>query len=106
MKQAVLNVIINAEDAMPEGGDLMVRTARSKDQARIDIADTGIGMSPEVMENIFRAYYSKKKRGTGLGLAPAKRIVEEHRGAISVQSDEAKGSNFTILIPVAEAREG
>jgi two-component system, NtrC family, sensor histidine kinase HydH len=104
LKQAVLNLFINSQQAMPEGGDLMIRTAMNGDRARIEITDTGTGISPEHIPQIFNAYFSAKKGGTGLGLAMTKRIVEEHGGEISVHSEPGKGTCFTIFLPPAEEK--
>jgi len=99
IKQALLNIIINAQEAMPDGGELMVRTKREDGMCRIDITDTGTGMPPDVMKKIFNAYYSTKKTGSGLGLPTTKRIIDEHGGRITVQSEVGKGSCFSILLP-------
>lgn len=99
IKQAVLNVIINAEQAMENGGELMIRTSRNKRYIQIDITDTGTGIPKDNIDKIFQVYFSTKKTGTGLGLPTAKRIIEEHKGTISVQSEEGKGTNFTIKLP-------
>ncbi|MBE7444516.1 MAG: two-component sensor histidine kinase [Planctomycetia bacterium] len=100
IKQAILNIIINAEQAMENGGELMIRTSGNKKYLQIDIADTGHGIPQDLTEKIFQVYFSTKKTGTGLGLPTAKRIIEEHKGTISVQSEEGKGSNFSIQLPV------
>jgi len=99
IKQAILNIIINAEQAMENGGELMVRTTRDKKYIQIDITDTGPGIPKDIIGKIFQAYFSTKKTGTGLGLPTAKRIIEDHRGIISVQSEEGKGTNFSITLP-------
>ncbi len=104
LKQALLNLFINSQQAMPEGGDLMVRTALSENRARIEVTDTGTGISPEHIHKIFNAYFSAKKGGTGLGLAMTKRIVAEHCGQISVHSEPGKGTSFTIFLPLAEVK--
>lgn len=100
IKQAVLNVIINAEQAMENGGELMIRTSRNKKYIQIDITDTGVGIPKDIIDKIFQVYFSTKKTGTGLGLPTTKRIVEEHKGIISVQSEEGKGTNFSIKLPI------
>ncbi|MBW7898960.1 MAG: two-component sensor histidine kinase [Candidatus Brocadia sapporoensis] len=100
VKQAILNVVINAEQAMEHGGELMIRTSGNKKYIQIDVTDTGTGISKDILDKIFQVYYSTKKTGTGLGLPTAKRIIEEHKGTISVQSEENKGSNFSIKLPV------
>jgi len=102
-KQALLNLFINSQQAMPDGGDLMVRTGVSDGLARIEITDTGTGIPPEYLDKIFQAYFSPKKGGTGLGLAMARRIITEHNGKISVHSETGKGTSFTILLPLVES---
>jgi signal transduction histidine kinase len=102
IKQAVLNLFINAQQAMPQGGDLMVRTGRNSSEARIEITDTGVGISDEIKNKIFDAYFSSKKGGTGLGLAMTRRIIEEHHGKIAVHSEPGKGTSIAILLPSIE----
>jgi signal transduction histidine kinase len=104
LKQALLNLFINSQQAMPEGGELIVRTALNGDRARIEITDTGTGIQAEHIGKIFNAYFSAKKGGTGLGLAMTKRIVEEHSGEISVHSEPGKGTSFMIFLPLAQAK--
>jgi len=99
IKQAILNIIINAEQAMENGGELMIRTSKDKKYIQIDITDTGPGIPKDIIDKIFQVYFSTKKTGTGLGLPTAKRIIEDHRGTISVQSEEGKGTNFSIKLP-------
>jgi signal transduction histidine kinase len=100
IKQAILNVIINAEQAMENGGELMIRTSRDKKYIQIDITDTGTGIPKDIIDKIFQVYFSTKKTGTGLGLPTTKRIIEEHKGTVSVQSEEGKGTNFSIKLPI------
>ncbi len=102
MKQALLNLFVNAQQAMPDGGELMVRTARTRDGVRVDITDTGVGIPEDEIEKIFQVYYSTKKGGTGLGLPTAQRIIENHGGELRVQSEVGKGTNFQILLPQAD----
>ena len=99
LKQVLLNLFINAQQAMDETGDLMVRTARQDDKALLRISDTGEGIAPDRLEAVFRPHYSSRPDGTGLGLATAKKIVEAHRGVISVHSEVGKGTSFTIELP-------
>ena len=105
IKQAFLNILINAQQAMPEGGDLMVRTAAEREGVRIEFTDTGAGIRPEHLDRIWDVYFSTKKGGTGLGLPTARRIVEEHHGSIDVNSEVGKGSCFTIRLPLRQAPE-
>jgi len=101
IKQALLNVVINAQQAMPDGGELIIRTSRQDDEVRVEITDTGVGMTEETMSRIFNVYFSTKKGGTGLGLPTTRRIIQEHGGDITVQSEPSKGSCFTITLPVS-----
>ena len=100
IKQALLNVILNAQQAMSNGGELIVRTYQSDENVFIDITDTGVGIQKNKIDKIFQVYYSTKKTGTGLGLPTAKRIIEENKGTISIRSEDGKGSSFLIKLPV------
>lgn len=102
IKQAVLNLLINALQAITDGGEIILAVSRTGIWGQLDVIDTGGGMPSEVREMIFVAYYSTKRTGTGLGLAMTRRIVEEHDGRIMVKSDPGKGTNFTIQLPVAD----
>jgi signal transduction histidine kinase len=101
IKQAVLNLLVNARQAMPNGGELLVRIRRLGNEVEISITDTGIGMPPEKLERCFEEYWSDKKGGTGLGLATARRIIEEHGGSVTAISEAGRGSSFTIYLPLA-----
>ncbi|MBV8780839.1 MAG: two-component sensor histidine kinase [Phycisphaerae bacterium] len=101
LKQAILNLMINALQAMPDGGELILRLSADRQDARIDVIDTGPGIPPEAVTRIFQAYYTTKRGGTGLGLAMARRIIQEHGGQLSVRSEPGKGSDFTLLLPIA-----
>jgi signal transduction histidine kinase len=100
LKQAILNLMINALQAMPEGGELILSLASAAGDATITVTDTGPGISPDAITRIFHAYFTTKRGGTGLGLAMAKRIVEEHGGRLTVQSEQGKGSQFQIRLPL------
>jgi len=117
IQQIVLNLCVNARDAMPEGGTITVRTnicpgaglpnaeaARDLNYACLQVIDTGTGMTPEVRARIFEPFFTTKEgnRGTGLGLAVVYGIVASHRGTIDVQSAPGAGSTFAIYLPVAE----
>jgi signal transduction histidine kinase len=100
-KQALFNLIRNAEHAMPDGGELLVTTrVQAPDQVLLELTDTGQGISPEGLPRIFEPFYSTRPGGTGLGLPTVRRIVEAHGGTIGVESQLGKGSRFTILIPI------
>jgi signal transduction histidine kinase len=101
LKQALVNVIVNAEQAMERGGDLIVRTKREDGETVIDVIDTGSGIAPEALPRIFQPYFSTKKGGTGLGLPMTRRIVEEHGGRITVASEPGRGTQVTMRFPAA-----
>ncbi len=100
LKQVLLNLFINSQQAMDKGGELMIRTARRADQAVIQVSDTGRGIPPEKLPTLFQPYCSLRSGGNGLGLATAKKIIEAHDGTISVHSEVDKGTAFTIELPL------
>lgn len=100
MKQAVLNLLTNALQAMPHGGELTVRTWSSGDRVRIDVSDTGEGIAPDVLPRIWEVYFSTKVQGTGLGLPTVRRIVAEHGGDVTVESRRRRGTTFSVFLPV------
>jgi signal transduction histidine kinase len=102
LKQVLLNLLINAQQAMAQGGELMIHTSRKGDRAVVQINDTGEGIAPEKLAGVFRPYYSSRAGGTGLGLATAKKIVEAHGGTIAVHSELGKGTSFTIEMALAD----
>ena len=99
LKQVILNLFINAQQAMSSGGDLMIRTGRLEKDVVIEISDTGNGIPPDKLEHVFDAYYSSRPQGSGLGLPTARKIVEAHNGSITVNSEPGKGTSFTIRLP-------
>ena len=101
IKQAVLNLMLNAVQAMSakNGGELILSASAGEDESIIDVIDTGGGIPPEALANIFDPYYSTKKGGTGLGLPMSQRIAEEHGGKIVVSSEVGKGSDFRVRLP-------
>ncbi len=100
INHVLTNVMSNAVQAMPKGGTLTVRTGAESDRLTISIADTGCGISEENLENIFVPFFTTKKEGTGLGMPIVKHFVELHRGEIGVTSDEGKGTEVTIFLPM------
>lgn len=99
LKQAILNLLINAQQAMPDGGRMDLRVAEDPGGARIEVEDSGPGIPPEEQDLVFRAYYSTKKGGTGLGLATTHRIIREHGGRIELESQPPRGARFSIHLP-------
>jgi signal transduction histidine kinase len=103
VRQALLNLIINALQAMPDGGEIHISTAMRNDEDRevmISIRDTGHGIPPENISRLFDPYFTTKERGFGLGLSIVERIVQDHRGRIEVNSQIGNGSVFTLLFPI------
>lgn len=100
-KQALLNLLINAEHAMPNGGQIVLQTRPGSGFVQLDVIDNGAGMDAETQARAFRPFFSTRKDGSGLGLPTARRIVEQHGGKISMQSELGKGTRFTITLPIA-----
>ncbi len=101
LKQAVLNVVMNAIQAMPDGGELRFESSATAEAAVIRISDTGPGIPPEIRDRIFRLYFTTRKEGSGIGLAMTFRIVQLHDGTIDFTSEPGKGTAFTIRLPLA-----
>ena len=108
MKQAVINIIKNAMEAMENGGTLTIRTMALPEQneAAIEIGDTGPGISTKAMHNIFNPYYTTKPRGTGLGLPITNRIIKAHKGRIEMKNKQSGGAVFTITAARCRRRQG
>lgn len=103
MRQAVRNLIGNAVEVMPQGGTLRVATEIVQDWVRIDVADTGPGIPPEVLEKIFTPFFTTKARGTGLGLAVVRKVVDRHQGRVEAETEAGKGTVFHVYLPLARA---
>jgi two-component system nitrogen regulation sensor histidine kinase NtrY len=99
LHRAFSNLVLNATDAMPEGGTLTLRTRQDGDRAFVEISDTGKGLTPAECERLFTPYYTSKEHGTGLGLAIAQSVVSDHGGRISVRSQPGLGTTFLIELP-------
>lgn len=100
LKQVLINLMVNAIEATPPEGKITLSTKGIDSTLRIEIKDTGIGIKTEDLPNIFKPFFTTKTRGSGLGLAIAERIIRNHDGKISVESNEGKGTTFTLLLPI------
>ena len=98
-RSAILNLLINATQAMQEGGQLMVRTRAAGLGVLIELIDTGPGMSSETLARVFEAFYSTKQGGSGLGLPTARKIIEAHAGSIDIESAPGRGTKLAIWLP-------
>lgn len=103
--QVVLNILINAIQAMGQGGQLSVATYQREEEVVVDISDTGHGISLENQGNMFNPYFTTKKNGTGLGLAIVHKIVEDHGGSVHIQSTQDSGTQVSVTLPIHPARE-
>lgn len=99
LRRAIENIVLNAMDAMPAGGVLMLRTACQNGSVHLEISDTGNGLTPEECERLFTPYYTTKQHGTGLGLAIVQSVISDHGGRISVESEAGVGTSFHIDLP-------
>ncbi len=102
LRRALSNLVLNAIDAMPEGGTLRVATSSVDGRARVSVSDSGQGLTEEECSRLFTPYYTTKHHGTGLGLAIVQSVVSDHRGKISVSSAPGEGATFVIDLPVEQ----
>jgi signal transduction histidine kinase len=100
IRQAFFNIIKNAVEAMPNGGQLSVSTGADKDEMHVIFADTGIGITDENLPKIFDPYFTTKQKGSGLGLMIVRKIINDHSGRIEVESRTGKGTKVRIFLPV------
>jgi signal transduction histidine kinase len=103
-KQALLNLLLNAQQAMPDGGTLTIQACEppeTRGHVCLTLIDTGKGMTPEVAARAFRPFFSTKAGGTGLGLATTRKIITAHGGSIAVESEAGRGTKFTLRLPAA-----
>ena len=101
LKQAFMNVVLNAMEAMPQGGVLKVSTTIDEDRVGIKVVDSGVGISAEDLARLFEPFFTKKTRGTGLGLANVKRIFEEHGGSVEVESTLGEWTEVSLWLPLS-----
>lgn len=99
IRQALLNLMINARHAMPDGGELLLRTRSEGPWNVLEVTDTGVGMTEDVRSRVFDAFYSTRPGGSGLGLPTTRKIIEAHRGQVGVASEPGKGSQFILRFP-------
>jgi signal transduction histidine kinase len=100
LEQVLVNLVVNAQEAMPRGGELMVRTTLRDDMVQLQVTDTGRGMSEEEMSRLFEPFYDGiGSKGLGLGLWISHNIIEAHGGHIEVESKVGQGTTFTISLP-------
>lgn len=100
MRGALMNLLLNAIEAMPEGGRLSVTSEQIDDTLRLEIADTGQGINEDLVRNIFEPFFTTKEQGLGLGMPYAKKIIEQHGGAITLDSKPGEGTTIRISLPV------
>src|SRR5262249_53552756 len=102
LRRVIENLVLNAIDAMPQGGKLTFRTERNHLFAVFEISDTGQGLTREECDRLFTPYYTTKKHGTGLGLAIVQSVVSDHHGSITVSSTKNFGTTFRVELPLWE----
>jgi signal transduction histidine kinase len=108
IRQALMNLLRNAFDAVTEkgGGEVILRARIKGDLLGLEVIDTGSGIAPSNYDRMFRPYFTTKKKGTGMGLPMVRRIVEEHGGQITFESEEGKGTRFLVLLPIDPEKRG
>lgn len=102
LRRALENLVLNSLDAMPAGGTLTVRTSQRNGSVRLEVSDTGAGLTPEECARLFTPYYTSKRHGTGLGLAIVQSVVSDHNGKIEVESAPGAGATFRIELPIEQ----
>ena len=108
IRQVFINILINAAQAMPDGGDLIITTGKVKfeDRVQITVQDTGIGIPAEMINKVFDPFYtSKKGHGTGLGLSISYSYIKSHKGDVRIASTVNKGTTVTIILPIRQTTE-
>src|SRR4029077_4684865 len=105
LKQAFINLLVNAIDAMPSGGQLLVSLGRQGEMAEIEIRDSGRGIAPEHRQRIFQLFFTTRPGGSGIGLASAFRTIQLHNGSIGFESEVGRGTTFRIDLPLAHQME-
>ncbi len=104
LSQVIVNIVLNAADAMPDGGTLAIRSRAADNNIVVSFEDTGVGIGKEALTRIFEPFYTTKENGTGLGLAVSHNIIENLKGSLTAESEVNKGSTFVITLPIAGQR--
>jgi signal transduction histidine kinase len=104
IRQALLNLVLNAIQAMPDGGEIVLRTCQNGSSVILEVVDQGVGIAPENLERIFDPFFTTRAEGTGLGLSIAHQMIEAHGGQITVKNHADRGATFAIFLPLAEAQ--
>ena len=100
LKQGFMNIVLNAMEAMSEGGTVEVETSRHEDRVQVEVLDTGVGIASADLDQLFEPFFTTKVQGTGLGLVNTKRIMEQHGGEVTIKSDEGKGTRVSFWLPL------
>ena len=103
VRRALLNLVLNALDAMPDGGELTVRGSQNREWGVIAVEDTGIGIPAAAQARLFEPFYTTREQGSGLGLAVVQQVMEENGGSVEVDSTPGKGSVFRVYLPIAKS---
>ncbi len=101
--QALLNLVVNAQESMPQGGTLTLSTTKEDDYGVIRVADTGLGIPDKDRERIMRPFFSTKAKGTGLGLSITRRIIQEHSGTLTFTHNQPSGTVFMVRLPLSDS---
>jgi signal transduction histidine kinase len=105
LKQVLLNLIMNAIQAMPDGGEVVVSAMPRHERILIQVKDEGVGINPQDRDRIFDPFFTTKDNGSGLGLSVAHQIVEQHGGMLTAEANPEKGMTFSVSLPLRHARQ-
>ena len=103
ISQSLLNILLNAQQSMPDGGILTISVEALEDWGVVSVTDTGVGIAPQQRESVFRPFFSTKEGGSGLGLSITRRIIQEHGGTLTLQSQPGEGTTFVVRLPMRVA---